>query len=251
MSATVSQPHEPRGEKPGGRWRRKTDPLTQLVLTVPVFLIYHLGILFLDRRNGVDLVSTLFWRLQNASIAAYVGVTLLFAVVLLVAGGMLRKKHHVSFRALGPLLLESVFLAIGLSVSIGWVVSQVAMSTAAPSLQAGGQALNPLAAIVLSCGAGFHEELVFRVLLFGGMLALGKLVSERRLLRMLVALVVSSLLFSAVHYVGSLADDFTFLSFFFRFLAGVYLALVYRFRGFAVAVYTHTLYDVFVFLIWS
>ena len=40
-------------------FRERHDPLTSLVLTVPVFLIYHLGILLIDIKNGVDLVSTL------------------------------------------------------------------------------------------------------------------------------------------------------------------------------------------------
>ena len=49
-----------------------------------------------------------------------------------------------------------------------------------------------------------------------------------------------------IHYIGALGDDFTIASFVFRFLAGVYLTLVFRFRGFAVAVYSHAIYDVIV-----
>lgn len=226
-------------------WRRP-DPLTQLVLTVPVFLIYHLGILFLDIRNGVDLASVVFWRLQSASIVAYVAVTLAFAAALLVAGMRMRKTHRVRPSALIPVLVESTVLAVGMMLLVGWVVQQVSASAAVNTMQAGGEAHSAFAKVVLSCGAGFHEELVFRVLIFGSLIWLAGLVSEKPWQRLAFAAVVSSVLFSGVHYVGSLADSFTFVSFFFRFLGGIYLAAVYRVRGFAVAVYTHTIYDILV-----
>ena len=62
-----------------------------------------------------------------------------------------------------------------------------------------------------------------------------------------IAAPIAAVVFSAAHYVGALGDQFTLASFTFRALAGLWFTLVYRFRGFAVAVYTHTLYDLFVF----
>ena len=103
----------------------------------------------------------------------------------------------------------------------------------------------------MSAGAGFHEELVFRALLFGGLAAAIKAFGSKAWQAVLIAAVVSSALFSAVHYVGSLSDQFTFVSFTFRFLAGMYLAAVYRLRGFAVAVYTHAIYDVLVMFVFG
>lgn len=63
---------------------------------------------------------------------------------------------------------------------------------------------------------------------------------------LVVAILVTSFIFSGIHYVGSLADDFTIYSFMFRFLMGIIFAALYYLRGFAVAVYTHAIYDVFV-----
>jgi membrane protease YdiL (CAAX protease family) len=62
----------------------------------------------------------------------------------------------------------------------------------------------------------------------------------------LVALLISSFLFSAIHYVGEMADPFTVFSFVYRFLAGMLFAGLYAARSFAVAVWTHALYDVLV-----
>ena len=47
--------------------RGKADPFTSAVLTVPVFLLYHLGILAIDQRNGVDWVSGLMLALPPGS----------------------------------------------------------------------------------------------------------------------------------------------------------------------------------------
>ena len=57
---------------------------------------------------------------------------------------------------------------------------------------------------------------------------------------MATELLLSSLAFSAFHYLGPFGDTFTFNSFTFRFLAGVLLGAIYLSRGLAVSVYTHT-----------
>ena len=64
-----------------------------------------------------------------------------------------------------------------------------------------------------------------------------------------IALAVSSVIFSAVHYLPPLGDAFTLSSFVFRVLCGVAFALVFQLRGFALAAWTHTLYDVFYFIL--
>ena len=46
--------------------------------------------------------------------------------------------------------------------------------------------------------------------------------------------------------IGPLGEPFRFMPFVYRTFAGVFFALVYQVRGFAVAAWTHTLYDVYV-----
>ncbi len=52
--------------------------------------------------------------------------------------------------------------------------------------------------------------------------------------------------FSAMHYVGPFGEPFEARSFVARAVLGLALTLVYASRGFAAAVWTHTLYDVWV-----
>lgn len=227
--------------------KQRHDPLTGLLLTIPVFLIYHLGILAIDLRNGVDLVSMLTFELLDRSLFAYVAVTLGYALAIGVAVFVLRKRGAIKPAELLPVLGESVVLAVLMFFTVGWATSQI-FAMQIPDLQVGLAGMNPFEKIVMSAGAGFHEELVFRVALFaGGTLALRKVGKLSETKAAWIAAIVSSLIFSAIHYFGPLGDPFQLMSFTFRFLAGLYLAAVYRFRGFAVAVYTHAIYDVIVF----
>ena len=49
------------------------------------------------------------------------------------------------------------------------------------------------------------------------------------------------------HHVGPHGESFAFDAFVYRALAGVFFGIVYHLRGFAVAVWSHALYDVYVF----
>ena len=61
-----------------------------------------------------------------------------------------------------------------------------------------------------------------------------------------IAAVVSALLFSAAHHVGPYGEKMNSYVFLFRTMAGVYFALLFQFRGFAVAAGAHACYDVLV-----
>lgn len=224
--------------------KQRHDPLTGLLLTIPVFLLYHLGILAIDLRNGVDLVSTLTFELLNRSLLGYVGVTLGYAAAIAIAAYVLRRRGTIKAAELLPVLGESVLLAVVMFFLVGWATQQLF------DWQLGPRAMSPLEKVVMAAGAGFHEELVFRVGLFaGGALVLRKIATLSDAKSAWIAAIFSSIVFSAIHYLGPLGDDFQLVSFVFRVLAGLYLAAVYRFRGFAVAVYTHAFYDLIVFFV--
>lgn len=225
-------------------FRTRHDPLTSLVLTIPVFLLYHLGILALDLRNGVDLVSSLTFELLHQSLAAYVALTLAVAAGLVATTFAMRKRGVLKPASLAPVVVESIGWAVLMLFAVGWATSHLFAAQV-------GQArpLGPFEKLVMSAGAGFHEELVFRVGLFGGATwLLRRFVPVfKGVVAPLVAALATSLVFSAIHYVGPLGDSFRLVSFVSRLLAGLYLCALYRTRGFAVAVYTHALYDVMIF----
>jgi len=154
----------------------------------------------------------------------------------------LSSERH--FRALTFVLLffESAVYAVAL-LFVALLVQGPGLSVASPV------AISPVAAVLLSIGAGVYEEFLFRFVLMMLLFYLLKGISPRSTFwPAVLSVLVSALVFSAAHYIGSVSGSFTSFGFAFRFLAGVYLAAVYASRGLGAAVYTHAIYDVMVFL---
>ena len=55
-------------------------------------------------------------------------------------------------------------------------------------------------------------------------------------------------MFSGWHHVGAMAEAFDLRAFVFRAVCGVVLTAVFALRGFAPAVWTHAIYDLWVML---
>src|SRR5262249_5598832 len=103
-----------------------------------------------------------------------------------------------------------------------------------------------LGQVVTYVGAGIYEEVLFRLLLPGGLSAglLRAQVPRRPALGL--AALASALLFAAAHHVGPHGEPVDGFNFVFRVLAGLYFTLLFQFRGCGVAVGAHACYDVLV-----
>jgi hypothetical protein len=225
--------------------------LTSLVLVLPLLIVYHLGVLWTLRSsgmlNGADFV-TVFLRgtlhLGEGGYLAFFGVVLALFFAALVA---LKKKQPFNPRIFLPVLLESAIYALSMGSLIILVMTKVLHIS--PQLAAGLHQMGVGARFVMSLGAGVYEETVFRLALLGGLVAIAeKVLHWRRWLALVVAFALSSIAFSAVHHIPPYGDPLALGVFTFRVLAGVCFGLLFWFRGFAVAVYTHALYDVYVLL---
>jgi len=218
--------------------------LTSAVLVFPLLLIYQLGILLGRGQNGADFLTRELIELGRQDVDNYLsivgGMLAVYAAIVL----LLRHRGTFSPRAFVPMLAESASYALLMGSLIMFVIAQ--FTELVYSLAVGG--LGSLDVIVISAGAGFHEELIFRLGLMGGLgwLLTGLTGDQRKWFAWAVALAVSSLLFSLAHHIGPSGEAFTFGAFVYRSLAGVFFAFVYHLRGFAVAAWTHALYDVFV-----
>jgi membrane protease YdiL (CAAX protease family) len=61
----------------------------------------------------------------------------------------------------------------------------------------------------------------------------------------LIATIISAFAFASFHYLGPGKEDIDLYSFLFRLLAGLVFGIFYVFRGFGIAAYTHTFYDLY------
>jgi len=138
---------------------------------------------------------------------------------------------------------ESAGYAALFGFVVGWLTRLVLLGPRGLAA-GGGAALDLPTQLVVSLGAGIYEELLFRVLLTGGLLwAFHAVFGTGRTASAVLAVVVSSLIFSAFHYVGALGDTFTVASFTFRAIAGVVFSVLYVTRGLGITAWTHALYD--------
>lgn len=222
----------------------RIDPFTSAILVFPLLLIYQLGILGSGGLglNGVDFITRSLIELCARDLGNYLaalGSMLLGYAAILV---ILRSYGRFSPQRFVPMLIESGFYASTMGTLILLVMYR--FTELVPGLAI--QSQTSVADIaVISAGAGLHEELIFRVLGMGGLgFLLSGITGRRR--AWLGALVLSSLIFSLAHHVGPAGEPFTYAAFVYRTLAGVFFALVYQLRGFAVAAWTHALYDVYV-----
>jgi hypothetical protein len=235
------------GETEAARYLQEgSGPWADLALTLPIFLLYHLLVVFLDVRNAADLVTFELVKLAQNSLPAYGGLTLAigatFAGVLIVAG----REHELHWQRFLWVALEGVAYAVAMRFAASYVIGKLHL--------AGGADVgisDRFAGLVMSLGAGFYEEIAFRVLLYGvGLkvlfLLFTALTSVKRVMLALGWALVAAAVFSGWHYVGELGDPFEMRSFVFRWVCGLAFTVIYAFRGFAPAVWTHTLYDVWV-----
>ena len=235
-------------------WTLSSTPLTSLAFTLPLVAAYEGGVLLLGRgspRNGADV--WLRHLLDALGFGEYFLLPALTIVGLLAWQFLSHDRWRFSAGVLPGMAAECVLWAVVL-VGIGRLQQSLwphgpgfmASATAAPPLFTGGGLPGLLARVVGFCGAGLYEELLFRLL----MLPIAVVGLERlgcsRLAAGAWAILLSSLLFSAAHYVGPLGDTFGIYSFTFRFVAGVFFAVLFLVRGFGIAAGSHFFYDLLV-----
>jgi len=244
---------------PLGRYLRDSRAAVNTVcLILPLFLIYSVGVQFTGGiQNGVDLLSSVVRRYHFIA-ENYLLINAIVLVVFLLVLLILRNRGSFRPGIYGLVILEGAGYGVLLGAGIPAVLTGCGVTPATSALSLGPPLaaaarpldLGPLDRLVLSCGAGVWEEIVFRFLLLGGLyLGLVRVLRIGAVPAWLGATLVSSLAFAAAHYVGSLADTLELYGFLFRFLAGVVFATVFLLRGLAVVVYTHAVYDVMVMLL--
>ncbi|HEY8375089.1 MAG TPA: CPBP family intramembrane glutamic endopeptidase [Nannocystis sp.] len=222
----------------------RIDPLTSAILVFPLLLVYQLGILGSGGLglNGVDFVTRALIELCARDLGNYLGALGAMLVGYAALLVILRRHGRFSPHRFVPMLAESAFYASTMGTLILLVISRFTELVPGLAIQARASLAD---IVVISAGAGVHEELIFRVVGMGGLgFLLSGITGRRR--AWLFALVLSSLVFSLAHHVGPAGEPFTYAAFVYRTLAGVFFALVYQLRGFAVAAWTHALYDVYV-----
>lgn len=240
-------------EGPRGYFNVTRTATYGFLAALPLFILYEVLILLV---NGGDVaqirVGADVWIKQAL---AAIGSTGVFSVgILVILIGVLvflserKKKIPLHIEYFTGMVAESLLYAVVLAFVISTLVGLIFSAAIQPSVLVAAQAqsIGTAQMLVLSIGAGLYEELIFRVVLVGGLFWLFQMMTKGKTTAYVLAAVLGAVAFSAVHYIGPLADPFQLSSFTFRFLFGLALNGVFLVRGFGVAAWTHALYDVLV-----
>ncbi len=233
-------------------WRATRAPRYSLLFALPLLALYELLAHFIAGpagiRNGADvLLKSLF-----ALLGGRLGLTL-FAVVILGTGLVLvardwKKSGAPQAGYFGAMVGESVVYAL-LFGGVTSVLTGLLLHGPGALSAWQGTALSLPAELMVSLGAGFYEELLFRVVLVAALARMAlSWFGWRPWSAGAFATVVGAFIFSAFHYIGPLGDQLELGSFVFRMVAGLLLSALFLLRGFGIAAWTHALYDVFLAL---
>ncbi|MHC4392267.1 MAG: CPBP family glutamic-type intramembrane protease [Planctomycetota bacterium] len=229
---------------PAGYFELTGDLWVSLVLVLPLLLAYQVGVWMIDMRalNGVDFLTRYVVSIHGSK-----GIVLLnLTIVAVFLAAIIRLGNDGRFRArlFAPLLVESAIYAWLLGSFVMVILRKLSLL----SILNVGQ--RELTGLVLSVGAGVYEEIVFRLFAILVLTYVFKdLLEFKKTSAIVIAIIISSLLFSLAHHLGPFGEPFRARVFAFRALAGLLFAVIYKVRSFAVAVYTHAIYDLYVLVL--
>ena len=231
------------------------EPRYSVLFAFPLLALYELLAFALSQstlhgvRNGADvLLKTAFVAFGGARGLAVFTVLLVGVGVWLVLRDRRRNPAPLGVAVFGAMLAESVVWALLLGGVVSWLTGLLLHPPLAQVAGTEPATLSLGAQLVVSLGAGLYEELLFRVLLVGGLAAGGLALGWKRPVAIGVAVLLSAVIFSGFHYVGPLGDPWALDSFTFRAIAGLVLSGLYVTRGFGIVAWSHALYDVLVSL---
>jgi hypothetical protein len=215
-------------------WAESRRPLVSLVFILPMMLIYELGSWFYGIENGAE--AWMRHLLDMMGFGQHLFLPFLIVAMLLGWNFLTRQPWRFSPGVLWPMAVEALLLAVCLRIIL-YVQGSLVLSLG----ETGKNAISYL-------GAGLYEELLFRLLLLSATVWLIRTVWPERTKSMMLAILASSLLFSAAHYsfINPAGEDFSAFSFLFRFVAGVFFAVLFIYRGFGITAGAHALYDILV-----
>jgi membrane protease YdiL (CAAX protease family) len=224
-----------------GYLKETRRPVYSAALILPLLCIYHIGTVVLHTTfiNGAD--ALIIRILSSLSVHSMFGSLL----VLLTCFTIWQLRTRASWKIKSGMLLfyflESICFALLLLAAFGWLNTHFSLAM--------GEKSRGVADLVLYCGAGIYEELLFRGFLLGILLAGFRRFFASEKAGIVTAMLLGALLFSAFHYIGPAADAFALGGFIQRMLAGLYFSALFVWRGFGVTAASHAIYDIFVGII--
>lgn len=235
-------------------WQQSRLPWPSLVFLMPMLIAYEIGVLWVGGSQAAEIRSGADVWLRGG--LEFIGLGVSWLPPLLIVAGLLlwqwveRHPWQVSAETLAGMFAESVVFAF-LLLLLGQLQSRVFSMSLIPRADFVFAALTPgevetLARALGYVGAGIYEEVLFRLALLPGLIALLRQPGWLKKWATPLAVLLTSLLFSAAHHAGPSGEPFDVFRFCFRTLAGGIFAGLFVLRGFGITAGSHALYDILV-----
>ena len=254
QTRTVGQKKQAKTRKTKSDYIRETmRPIVCLAFVLPMLFLYEFSSIFSNQLSGKSGIDLWLHRLMDSIGAGHL------VILPVLTAGVLLYQHHASndrwqFRpsVLLGMLAESACLGFILYFAGNAVYELLAVQSQSSNpivlaiLETGDAASGSLwQSTVTYIGCGVYEELIFRLLLLSGLIRVCKAYLDEPQAKA-IAMVITSLIFAALHFdiFNPAGASFDVNGFLFRFFASLIFCVLYLFRGFGVAVGTHTIYDV-------
>ena len=225
-------------------WNYTKSPIYSLLFTLPFFLIYEIGIFFTTKddilvlRNGADALMRQI--LSNFGLVGLYWLGLFFFIIIIITF-YIQRNFWSNTKIIGNYFFFMMFESLFWSGILYLFMSNIYLFLMNPS----GQYL--IQQITLAIGAGIYEEFLFRVLLISIIASLLSLLFKlSKKTNYILGMFMSAGIFSAFHFIGDYGDYFSFRIFMVRFLAGVFLGILFILRGFGITAWSHSIYDLII-----
>ncbi|MBI45821.1 MAG: hypothetical protein CMG66_06640 [Candidatus Marinimicrobia bacterium] len=216
---------------------------TSLIFIFPFLLIYEIICFFYFKgldyqiRNSADIIFRRFFDSFDIFSEYFYPISLLALVFIIF---FIKKSEFVNF----DIKFNYFFIMLLEGCLFGLLLLFIINDISFISFKSIAYQDDFLLNLYLCIGAGIWEEALFRFFLFS---FIYKILSYFEIndsfLSLYIAIFFSALLFSVFHYVGDSGEIFNINSFIIRFLAGIYLSVLYYFRGLGIVVMAHVSYD--------
>jgi hypothetical protein len=236
---------------PNGYLSATRHPWVCFLFLLPLLLVYEGGVFWFgggqanDLRNGAD--AWLRWGLEEVGfrqwLSAPIGVV---GFLLIWAFRRWKDRPNATLSILVIMVIESFFFAVMLwllSRNFGLVLDRVGIQLNISQPE--------VSRTITYIGAGIYEEVLFRLICFGGLVFFLRFALVPVLPAVLLAASASSVAFAMAHHIGPYGEPMDHYVFVFRVTAGLFFAFLYQLRGFGLAIGSHAGYNIIVGLRWE
>lgn len=235
--------------KPDNYWTLSRQPWTSLVFSAPLLILYEVGVIMQppgEVRNGAEVWLRRF--LADLGFGQHYFLLPILVVVMLlgwqhVSGRTWRIKSSVLVGMTIESLLWACLLIAIAKTQKNWfpIAWHEELQIYLCAIE-----MSPLVGLVNYFGAGFYEEVLFRLLLLPLVAWILHKAGLNEGQSWGWAILGTSVIFAAAHHFGALGDPWALRPLVFRTVAGCFFGVLFLARGFGITAWSHALYDVIV-----